>query len=227
MNKGIVYFVGFALIASLIFMSVAYVSVKRENKEMTAAVKLNSYDSTSWYKDKAGREHAQTQEEVMDLNTTLLLKGKLFDSVCKALKIKPKEINTITTFTTETNGDVVFVTDTIYIDSTHKTVGIKYSDKWIKIEGNLENDKLNYDVFDSLIITQYNKKYGFLNLRSSQYLDAYSLNPHTHIKGLTGIKIADQKPKKVSLGIGIGYGFNGQKLEPMIGISLQYSLIRF
>jgi hypothetical protein len=102
-----------------------------------------------------------------------------------------------------------------------------YKSPYLTLEGVLaDTPYINYSTFDSLIVTTYFKKKWFLGKKET-FVDAYSLNPNAHISGLVGLKVATEKPKRFGLGPYIGYGYSGDKWQPSVGLSLQYSLIRF
>src|SRR5699024_7357646 len=75
-------------------------------------------------------------------------------------------------------------------------------------------------------LTKYEQGTGFLNLRKRQYLDVHFNNPIFKPLNVTGFEITP-KPKRFGIGPYIGYGFNGRKWTPSIGISVHYDLIRF
>lgn len=204
------------------------VGEKQKVNNSANVVNIVVNDSTRFYKDAYGKEHAQRQQVEADLGTLKVYYRNLIDSVSKALKIKDKNIKTISTASLKNTNTVIAKIDTVLVDG-KKQYPFSFSDRWIKLNGIVDTTiRLTYSLYDSIVITTYRKSTGFLGLgKSMVYVNGYSINPNTTVTGISNIKVQDEKPKKFSLGIGIGYGFNGNRFEPNIGFSLQYSLIRF
>jgi hypothetical protein len=80
----------------------------------------------------------------------------------------------------------------------------QYVDRWTNIQL-LDSNRVAYKFRDSLALISYNKKYGFLNLKSSYVTRAISFNPHTTLTGITSIEIKPET-RRLSLGIYSGYG---------------------
>lgn len=53
------------------------------------------------------------------------------------------------------------------------------------------------------------------------------LNPNVRITGMQGVKVGSSAPGRFAIGPYIGFGYDGSGWKPSIGVSLQYSLIRF
>lgn len=75
-------------------------------------------------------------------------------------------------------------------------------------------------------LTKYDKGTGFLHLKKRHYLDVHFNNLIFRPLNVSGFDISDPV-RHWSIGPYIGYGWSGDRWAPQMGISLQYSLIRF
>lgn len=152
----------------------------------------------------------------------------MVDSVLTTLKIQEKHLHEITGIGLKGNGRLRLKVDTVYVDSSSR-YAFKYKDRWIDIAGTIGSESyLNYITTDSLIVTGYSKKKGFLGLGKKEvYIDAYSLNPNSRIKGIQGVRIIKERQKRFGIGPYIGIGYDGDGWVPTVGLGANYSLIRF
>lgn len=185
-------------------------------------------DSINYWKDVAGREHAQKIMAVAEMNVIKEVYGPFMDSVLHALGNINGQLNQVTVMGVASTGRVQLRVDTIYIDST-QAMNFNYKDRWIDITGTIGRESyLQYSTFDSLIVSSFTKRRGFLGLgRKDTYIDAYSLNPHSKISGLQGIQIAKERPRRFGVGPYVGFGYAGGRWWPMMGFGLNYSLLKF
>lgn len=185
-------------------------------------------DSVSYWKDQYGREHASKLMAEGKLEVIAAVYGPMMDSVLSSLKIQGKQLEQLTVMGVSSSNRVALKVDTVYVDSAAQ-YRFAYKDRWIDLAGRIgDQSYLEYTTFDSLIITGYNKRRGFLGLgRKETYVDAYSINPHSKVKSMQGIQILKERPKRFGLGPYVGYGWNGERWAPNIGIGLNYSLIKF
>jgi hypothetical protein len=187
------------------------------------------------YKDIQGVEHkiylqqpSLTKKEVISKNLPYI------DSVAEALSIKAKQLESVTTISTETRGDSIpFLQKKI--DSLQRLVFF-YNDKYLRltVRTNPKSDTLAMDNFDfqyndSLSIRQYwNRKSVLgLNLGSKQYFtDISSTDPRTTIGGLKTITIKQNMP---SVGFRIqavtNFNFITHSLSP--GVGFRFDAHRF
>jgi len=183
-------------------------------------------DSLQHYKDAADREHAKRVLTDVDLITAQVVYRTQIDSLKNILDIKDKQLEAFAMIGTSASGAIRPKVDTIY------TGGIagyhfSYHDDWLKLDG-IINDRplINYSMRDSLGFSIYHRRKWFLG-RQRSYMDVFSYNPAVRISGLTGVRINAGKPKHFGIGPYVGYGYDGQRWAPSIGISLQYSFIKF
>jgi hypothetical protein len=201
---------------------------ERHKKQQVIALPIqNPNDSTSHYRDLYNRDHAEHQQAIADIKTLKAYYPHIIDSVCKSLDIKSNALQSLAAIGMHSDNTVQILIDTVYVDSSHKqALRLKYDDRWITLRGTIsDNPEIHYTTYDSLIITSYRKKTGWF--KHAVYVDAYSLNPHSRIDGVTGIKVDQVIDKRFGIGPYIGYGYDGQRFRPSIGLSVNYSLIKF
>jgi hypothetical protein len=185
-------------------------------------------DSISYWRDKFGREHAQKEMAQAGLSVIQSVYGPIIDSVLTALNIQGKQLQQLTLVGLQNSNTVSLKVDTVFLDSSQH-YNFSYQDRWIDLDGRIGKDSyLNYSTFDSLVITGYIKKYGFLGLgRRETMVDVYSINPHSKISGLQGISIQKERAKRFGLGPYAGFGWNGRQWSISGGIALTYDILKF
>lgn len=183
-------------------------------------------DSLQHYKDKADREHAKRVLSDVDLVTAQVAYRSEIHSLKELVGIKDKQLEAFAMIGTSATGSIRPKVDTVY---TNGIAGYRftYNDEWLKLDGVInERPLINYTMRDSLGFSIYHKKKWFLG-KQRTYMDVFSYNPAVSIVGLTGVRINTGRPKRFGVGPYIGYGFDGLRWAPSIGISLQYSIIKF
>lgn len=131
---------------------------------------------------------------------------------------KPQQITAVGTVT---KGTIKPIVDTVYLKDSTTAYNFRYNDSWLSLNGTIgKTPVINYLFRDSLVLTTYRKK-------KKLYINAYSLNPNVQLTGITNLQIANDKQTRFAIGPYIGYGWNGRKWSPSMGISVQYSLIKF
>ena len=208
-------------------------SLREEKKEQAMPVNVHHY------LDDSGKKHTETT--VVTVNTSAALNDfytHIIDSISAVLHTQKKEVKTTEMIGTITAGDfkpVISVAPKPSVNglssSQESTVENKYAmvdfkDKYLTLHGNTNKDCIwHYSVTDSLIIVSYLKRKGWFG--HQLFIDGTSINPNTTIKGMKSIAISGYQPHKWGIGVQIGYGFNGEKLSPMIAVGLQRSILRF
>lgn len=224
-----------ALIA-LVFLGflLARFKEKEANQQLKRMADVK-YDSVKHWRDKYNTEHARADEAVGDLLDANVLYRNDMDSVCERLNLKPsdrKHISTVTEVGTVATGHVS-VPLLPRSDTVHDTVcrPFTWSDAWTWFKGNVCKDSVSFDwgTEDSLIMVAGDWEKKWMLGGRVRTIDAYSLNPHVHIKGLTALHITEDKPGRWGVGpfAGIAVMPGDNWLRPVIGVSIHYSLIRF
>jgi len=129
-------------------------------------------------------------------------------------------------FTQGSNDTLQLSTNTpLASTDTNRQTIISYQDKWLELHGTLHKDSaLYYGIYDELSVVGYEKKTGLFS--SALYVDVSSANPHTHISGLTGIRVIP-KPKQWAIGITAGYCYDGAAIRPGISIGITKTIFRW
>ncbi|WP_438946679.1 DUF6549 family protein [Sediminibacterium sp.] len=166
---------------------------------------------------------------------------KLLADAKKELAIKDKQLKDVIAASITTEGTITFP---IYreeepsIDSAARPIKVydcpediryfQYKDKFIKLVGRVDQDSIDvsYKVEDSIHLVTYWKRKNFLSAKEL-YVNGFSTNPNTNIKGLQMVKINQATPKKWAVGINAGYYFDGSGFRPGIGIGLTKTIFRF
>jgi hypothetical protein len=131
---------------------------------------------------------------------------------------KPRNIQSITTLRTINKGVIHPRIDTAYLLDSISTYKFSYQDDWMKLNGEIgKTATIGYLFKDSIVLTTYKKHF-------QTYVSGYSFNPNVQLSGITTIKV---RQPRFSIGPSLNYSWNGTKFSPSIGISLQYSLIKF
>lgn len=169
-----------------------------ENNKTGSPPQLQQYKT---YKDSAGHIHLvvkdqqPTKEEVQKLMPFV-------DSVSKALDIKAKQVESVTTIETETQAKAIaFMQKTI--DSL-KRVTYYYKDKYLQLAirtGNPSDtaDKGDFDFKYNaeLTISQYSKRRKFLGIgigAKQSYIDISSTDPRTTVMGVKKYTAIQKQP---------------------------------
>jgi hypothetical protein len=218
------------IVAALVVVAIFVFRSCKRNKEQTADVKeiiKIQHDTVHHWTDKEGRDHGRVQLAEADAATLRALYPAM-DEMAKTLRVQAKQIQALTAMSVRTSGEVVPTVDTVVINDKAYQHFV-YSDPYLKLDGVLsETPLIKYEIFDSLTVATFSKRKGFLGLGKKEiFVDAYSTNPNAHIKGLTGLRVASEPAKRFGVGPAISYGFDGQQWRATVGVSLQYSLIRF
>lgn len=241
-------------IAIIVLLAVVFFSIKGCNeknqriKDLEAAAKFSDslYSSKikNW-KDKNGELHQQ----VTNLLTDRVALLNELDSVGKLLKVKPKQVSSLSKTSLQVQVDAKPT-----VDSTMKKVAIEEGTDSLEIVEKLDfnwyskdsathiwgtvgdgPDSVHLKAYDTLSRTDYWKRKWLLGAKT-YYSDFHNTNDNITVIGYKGVQFR-QREKKWSIGLSILYGYpiNVKDLEqiqlkkPAIaaGVSLQYSLFKF
>jgi hypothetical protein len=132
---------------------------------------------------------------------------------------KQKNVREVTAIGVTASGSFHPTIDTVYLPDSTTAYKLRFNDHWLDLNGEIGKvPVINYRFTDSIIITAYQK-------HRKTYIDAYSLNPNVHLTGITGLRMLNRQ--HFTIGPYAGYGWNGKAFTPSVGISLQYSFIKF
>lgn len=166
-------------------------------KDLQAQLKKinEQYDSTRYYKDIYGKEHAVSEKLYVD---RVVLQNEI-KWLSKELSIKPKQIKGSTKITTQI--DTFFKFETIY------------KDPYIKIVKS--HDTIRLKLSDTLQVTDYWKRKWIFG-QKKYYVDVKNSNPYVKTTSIISREI---KVKKPTILIGPSVLFNG---NISVGISILY-----
>lgn len=198
------------------------------------------------YIDENGALHAQVEVLKIDPSVYRDMNRKQLDSFAKSVNSQIKSFQNILSLNTTTTGNIKTRIDTIYtiqkpyivtipggiqrITDTIKNYRVKYNDQWMDLNGIIDGNSFtaDYKVKGDLTFITHTKRTGFLGLgKKKTLLDVQTSNPNVSFSNMQDIDLKKVKPKHWSIGPYLGYGYNGLKFEPNIGISIQRSLIKF
>ena len=176
--------------------------------------------------DAQGLDHGTKQIAAADAKTINDLYDHLLDSVLKHVKTSQKNLQSVVAISTQTSDTIKPAITFVHVDTCMHDVAdsLNYSDQWINIKASIATDSLIYHINDSLIYTAYYKHVKFL--KDELFLDAYSLNKNTTIKGMTAVDLQQAKPHKLGLDVTAGCFWNGNKFSPGIGAGISYRITR-
>lgn len=240
-NKVIIFII--LLILLSLFLFKAYLSAKNDLSTFESAVEHKN-DTLTLIRDQNNNLHSQLLL-TQGTNTEMkIFYGKAIDSLSKVLKISSKQIDEYVQVITESKGKIRVKIDTLYKKDTVNNNGdfgfsfssdtayaIRFNDNWLKAnllyETGSDSVRGNYTYKDSLTVTTFYKKTGFLNLgKKVWYIDAVSKNPNTTIVGLNNFRVLDENAKKFSIGPSLSVFYDG-KVRVLPSISIQYSMFKF
>jgi len=203
----------------------------------------NGKDETvKQYRDENNDMHDKIQTMTIDRDAFIATNKVFIDSIAKLNKIKSKNVTNITTVSTSTTGTFSAAIDTPEITIADPNTGnplikdsikvrtANFQDKFLVFKEYIAKDSIygKYTYTDSLIYVGSQKHSGFLGMgKMKTFLDVSSNNPNTTITNAKSVELTKVKDFKWTVGPYVGYGFDGNKWSPSLGISLQYSLFKF
>lgn len=167
-------------------------------------------DSIQYLNDANGREHAKVGNLESSLENVSLLYNKLLNDKAKELGVKPKNVKSVTNFAT-----VQRVIDTVYRFKTDTIAG--------KAVTRIDTVQSVRYIGDSLSVTAYDQKYGFLHLRSTPMIDVTSYNENTVVTSIKGFRVKAHHPN-VNFGPSANVVVINGRVTVIGGFSAQWSL---
>lgn len=177
-------------------------------------------DGVKVWKDKYDNEHLRLEK----IQIEKVVMEHYADSLASLLKIKPKQVQSVTNIKTQVELREKLVVDTVYIDSTKSYSTFKWSDKWMSIKGDIgKSDSIYISGVDTLTKTDYWKRKWFLG-RKHYYTDISNQNPYIKLNGFKAVELKQKSTPRLGIGPYVGYDVLSKK--PSVGISISYHLIR-
>lgn len=169
--------------------------------DTTRSLLDKNIDSVKYYKDIYGKEHAKNEKLILDKEYL----SEELSQVSSELDIKKKQIQSITSITSTSKGNVII----------HDTA-TEYRDSFIYIAK--KGDTIYFELKDTLQIVDYWKRTWFLG-KKKYYVDVSSTNPYMTINKIAAREIKIKTPR-VILGPSLNYNFLHKTITP--GISILY-----
>ena len=224
----------------------SYKNYMEKEYSKSAEIANNLSEKIELYKDDNKNMHSSIDIINIDKKAYSASNKIYLDSISKLIKIKTKNIKSISNIVVKTNGtikippqnfDTPTSIDTQVVNGIKEITTnypIKYSDGYLSLNGNaklLDNKisfKIDYNIYDSILIVNKIIKKGFLNLgKSKLQMDISSTNKNSIISYAKSVNLSDIDKRKYSIGLGVFYGFDGIKFKPFIGIGISKNLLRF
>lgn len=216
---------------AIIFFVLLQVKSCKQEQYYTDIISAKN-DTVRTWQDEAGRWRAEAttaQVTNRDLQEFFRLEAQ---QIRNDFDLKIKNVTGYLRATVHTRDTVVLKTDSttrIIVQNANgsDTAHFHYTDTWSRFDAMLHNSMLtlNYQTRDSVAFATSFKKNGMFGSKRT-VLDGISYNPKSKISGITGIEI--KAPNyRWSIGPYVGYGWNGDRWAPSVGLSVNYSLIRF
>lgn len=207
-----------------VFLIILFHNHKSPRKELEKVQELQiiKADSTNYWRDQYDREHAEkfmAQGELEEIRTVW---GKELKDKATELGVKEKQIKSLTMFSTEQAISLDSIIDKyvrVNIDTVRGVNGTpdEYIPRIIYTPG------LMIPVHDSLGVTNYIKKSGFLGYKKDNMLDIVSYN-QSRVHNIQSFSITDPGPhfriRPVISAIYIDKTF-----VPAIGIGVEFKIL--
>lgn len=204
MRKDIIYC---AIIATLLAFGLNQCHSNNSSKQLIAAEE----EKVRIWTDKSGRDQAEATVLKIDLATFKSLHADVVDSLKK--EIGTAKIKNVTIVTRKVTDTLLIVRDTRGL--------INVSDKYTHI-WQPDSSRISYSISDSLSITSYSKRYGFLHLKSKDVTRISNSNPHVRMNGATSYEI--EKNRKLGVGLIAGYGIGRDGITHFVGAGIYYRI---
>lgn len=172
-------------------------------------------DSTEYFKDAYGREHARVVLRESDLVDVKLLYGKQLAQKAEELKVQAKRIQSLVSFGTSRQLNLDSL---IHLYATIDTFHIT-RDTTIYVP-HFKN--VYVPVLDSLGVTQYSKRVNLF--KRQDMIDVLSYYPDVTVKAVQGFRIT-RKPNNLSFGPTLTWSWTPQGMRIVPGIGIQWNLI--
>ena len=230
MNKNLIISVLILLLILAVGLFIHKGSELKETKQSLTA----AYDTALTRIKKKDRSIAQQQQVIVSKNSKLANLADSLDNIKEPENITRVKTKTIYKHDTVkiVEQDSVIVTDTVTLLKLPYQFG--KDTEWYAYKFTLTNDRLIR--MDSLAFkSDLTVTYGKENLslwerfkRSPRPLvSVTSKNPYTNITGMKNLVIERSNTSKFGLGVHVGYGITNNGLSPVVGVGLNYNIIKF
>jgi hypothetical protein len=212
-----------SLLQYTILLIVSFIAVrsciteKEENANLKESVAVLSNDSSEYFRNRYEREHLRTQLLQAYIADTGIADGNLLDSIIHMLDTLNAGLHMVF-ISPATKNKVMVPADTSGQENKKIAPGNNVYNHILP-----DTDALQYEP-DNFIVNTYRKHIGFL--KDATCISIQPLYQNGRLSDPYLFSIPDDH-KRFGIGPYIGLGFNGERLQPSIGISIHYSLLRF
>jgi len=221
-----VIIIGFVGIASLVFNFHQYLQKVDDEKRIASLQSQANKQSLvlTKYIAKDGTNHVIYKDVFVksDAEKELAVSKGYLDTLRKALNISVSQITELT----RVKATVRDIVKAQRVDSLNQTT-YNYKNRWLEMSLNTRDSMLNYNYNVEFTKTKYTK--GNWLVGRKEYVDLSLSDPHAQIEGVQTFTIPPEKPKRLGLGLQIGYRYDvlQNAVSPSIGLGLSYNFIRF
>jgi len=186
----------------------------RSNSRLQDNLRISNQQAEIW-RDKYGRSHGEVERLKLTNKELREAMPALIDSIKRDFKdVKPRTITNVVTVTKVVRDTIPFPVD--------NPLGFHYKDRWNEFKINTDST-FSFSVKDSLALVSSRKNFGFLGLKKKNTVEVVSYNPKSTITGLKSIEIVEN-PKRVGIGIMVGYGMSKDGLSPVVSAGVFYRI---
>lgn len=184
------------------------------NLRLRNALAISQKEAEVW-RDKEGRSHAEIQRLQLTNSELRDAMPALIDSIKRDFRnVKPRTITNVVTITKEVRDTIAF--------PVNNPLGFHYKDRWNEFKINTDST-FTFSVRDSIALVSSRKRYGFLNLKTKNTVEAVSYNPKSTLTGMRSIEVID-RPKRIGIGVMVGYGMSNTGLSPIVAAGVYYRI---
>jgi len=195
------YWIGGALLFSLIIIYISSPSKKDLSNKSELDLFYDLQDTIKYYKNKDGSSTAQIkllEADKKSLGKVLALKNKSLSDLLKSGSTSATVFETLTVYDTITKVRV----DTVNSKPSFKDYT---KDRWIEIDIELKNDSLKKSIIlrDSVSVSFKKVSQGFLK-RKKSVVEVKNYNPYVKINNLQSFDVTEKRVNLLFPGIAIG-----------------------
>ena len=233
-NKKIIFYT--ALFSLLMFVTVDFFKghVSKSEYDKINSMYSNVVGDLRLMRDRDGYEIAK-RDAIIGLSEGSMSKIADLNDEIALLKLEVKKykgsVRSASVIKTVSKSDAVTKTVVEYIkDSCNPTYKTSWSNEWDSgtVVATKDSIKHDYKIKNTFSVIVGDEKEGFWKPRKT-VLTVKSLNPNTSTEK-SQVFVVEKKEKKIGVGLVVGYGVsidNISHLNPIIGIGISYSILRF
>jgi hypothetical protein len=223
---------GLMLIAIIVLLAMMR-KMSAHNDSYASAIAA-AQSETEHFRNKAGEEIARRKAAEVDSKTLMEFYNEELSTIKKKMDIDQKNIRSFISAELQSKFKGTGRVDTVYsivvggdtINSKEPVLAVSDSTEWINIKGFVSASKgfvYEIDTYDSIMFVGNLRKEKWYKSKQL-FVDGHNANPNSHISGLKSVQVKDFKDKRFGVGPSVQIGLDG---KVMVGVSVQYSLIKF